>query len=347
MNKGKVVVGISGGVDSAVTAYILKAKGFSPTAVTVRTTVDANRTREITEAGRVACAIDIPFVVRDAVAAFAERVITPFVREYSDGHTPNPCVWCNAELKWRELLAVAEDIGAEYVATGHYAAIRSCGNGRLAVAAVPHKDQSYMLYRLTQEQLRRTLFPLGGMTKEEVRRIAAGIDLPVAKKPDSQEICFVPQGDYVAFAEKFTGRTFPPGDFVDEGGKVLGRHRGIIRYTVGQRKGLNLAAGRPVYVKKIDALSNKIVIADDSGMYKDKIYCRNLVFMGIENILPDEKIEANVKIRYRHPGERALLQKEGDGVLVKFKEPVRAAAPGQSAVFYDDEGNVLGGGIIT
>ncbi len=350
----RVVVGMSGGVDSAVTAYLLKIAGYDVTGVLLRTWVRADgqesRCCEIDDAQRTAAALGIPFYVKNCAEQFREQVILPFAREYACGRTPNPCVDCNRVLKWEGLLQAAADLGADLVATGHYAEIVRKENGRFTVrqAANAAKDQTYMLYRLTQEQLASTVMPLGRLSKEEVRGIARAAGIPVAEKSDSQEICFVPDGHYAEFIETETEVPVTgPGNFVDEEGRVLGTHKGILHYTIGQRRHLGLPMGYPVFVKKIDAERNEVVIAEDRDLYGIVLYCDALNFMSIPEPAPGTSFRAHVRIRYHHGGEDATVEILPDGTArVVFDAPVRAAAPGQSAVFYDTEGCIIGGGKI-
>ena len=349
MSRGKVIVGMSGGVDSAVTAYLLKAAGFEVIGVTLKSwTAGSSKCCEIDEASRTAAMLGITYYPWNTVACFHDYVTKPFVADYEAGRTPNPCVECNRYVKWPRLLHVADVMQADYVATGHYAALVKLENGRYAVkqAADVGKDQSYMLYRLTQEQLSRTILPLGDRRKTEVREIAAGAGLPVAQKKDSQEICFVTEGSYGDYIEGELGKSSAEGNFVDEEGRVLGRHRGIIHYTVGQRKGLGIALGSPVYVKRIDPGKNEVVLGADSALYSREMVCGDLALMGKGSWEDGEKLRALVKIRYQHRGAEALLERRGERIHILFDAPVRAATPGQSAVFYDEERCVLGGGKI-
>ena len=350
----RVVVGLSGGVDSAVAAYLLKEQGYQVIGVTLRTweaeSGAYSRCCDISDARATAMQLGIPFYNVNSLPEFREHVTDPFVKAYINGLTPNPCVACNRYIKWERLLSFADDINAEYVATGHYARIERTESGRYTVkqAASAAKDQTYMLYQLSQEQLARTLMPLSELTKDEVRKIAEDAGLMVASKHDSQEICFVLNGGYAEYIESYIDEALPPpGDFVDENGKVLGKHKGIVNYTVGQRKGLGLALGYPAYVKKIDPVSNTVVIGNEASVLKNTILCRDLNFMAVEDIKPGEKLRAFVKIRYHHAAAPAILERIDDNTIqVTFDEPVKAPAPGQSAVFYDSENRVLGGGII-
>ena len=350
----KVVVGMSGGVDSAVTAYLLKEAGYEVTGLTIRTweadADEVSRCCEIDRAAETARILGIPYQTINCAQAFREYVTEPFVREYIGGRTPSPCIGCNRHVKWEWMLYRANVLGAEYVATGHYASVRQLENGRYTVQKAVHaeKDQTYMLYRLTQEQLKRTLMPLGSYAKQEVRRIAEEAGLPSASAPDSQEICFVTDGHYADYIEAHAKEQLPRGGyFVDEDGVRLGMHKGIIHYTVGQRRGLGLPLGYPAYVKEIRAASGEVVIGKEDSLFHSAVLCERLSFLSIAGLKPGEILRAMVKIRYAHKGEMAELEAQEDGrLLVRFANPVKAPAPGQSAVFYDEEGCVIGGGVI-
>ena len=350
----KVMVGMSGGVDSAVAAYLLKQQGYEVTGVMLRTWISDDgqegRCCEIDDARSVAAMLDIPFHALNCTLDFQARVIDPFLKDYTEGLTPNPCILCNRYVKWEKLMHMARMLEADYVATGHYARMCRLQNGRYTVQRAAHqeKDQTYMLYALTQEQLGATLLPLGGLSKEEVRRIASDIGIPVASKRDSQEICFVMDGDYARYIEENAPGPVPgEGDFVDEEGRVLGRHKGIIHYTVGQRKGLGIALGYPVYVKSIDASTNRVVLGSEESLSMRTVFCRDVNFMGIPPMDEGEEISCIVKIRYHHRGQAARITGLGGArIRIDFEEGARAACPGQSAVFYDAEGCVLGGGVI-
>lgn len=350
----KVIVGMSGGVDSAVAAYLLKQKGYDVVGVTLRTWagVEGQESRccEIDDARQTARTIGIPYYAFNCVSDFENKVVNPFVQDYLHGRTPNPCVVCNRVIKWERLLYHADVMKADYVATGHYASVVKLENGRYTVQQASHyeKDQTYMLYRLTQDQLARTLMPLGDYSKQEVRKIAEEAGIQVASKPDSQEICFVTDGNYADFIRDREEGAIPgEGNYVDEAGNILGRHKGIIHYTVGQRKGLGVAFGHPMYIKEIRADRNEIVLSGYEQTYCKAILCKDLNFMSIPEPKEGETVRCQVKVRYRHSGQYALLEKTGEGrIKVSFEEPVRFAAPGQSAVFYDDKNCLLGGGII-
>ncbi len=351
----RVIVGLSGGVDSAVAALLLKREGYDVVGVTLRTWTgaDGNESRccEIDDARETARSIGIPYHVFNCVSAFEDKVVKPFVDDYLHGMTPNPCVVCNREIKWERLLYHAKVLGADLVATGHYACVVRLENGRYTVRRASHaeKDQTYMLYRLSQEQLARTLMPLGDYSKADVREIAREAGISVAEKPDSQEICFVADGDYADFISEHENGAVPgEGDFVDEAGRVLGRHRGVIHYTVGQRKGLGVAFGRPMYVKEIRADRNEIVLAGFEETYAKAVVCRDMNFMSIPEPETGEAVRCAAKVRYRHSGCGAALENLGGGLFrADFDAPVRFAAPGQSTVFYDENGCLMCGGVIS
>lgn len=350
----KVIVGMSGGVDSAVAAYLLKEQGYDVVGVTLRTWVASDgsegRCCEIDDARAVSYKLGIPYYALNCLTEFRERVIKPFTNDYIKGLTPNPCTGCNRYIKWDRMLSAAKVIEADFIATGHYAKIVKLGNGRYTVqkSFFGGKDQSYMLYQLTQEQLSKTLMPLSDLSKSKVREIAKNAGIPVADKADSQEICFVTDVSYADFIKENAEGNIPAeGNFVDENGNILGKHKGIIHYTVGQRKGLNLPLGYPAYVKKICAGTNEVVIGKEDALFDDRIVVKDINFMGIEPLGGGEKARCKVKIRYHHEGEYAEIKPVEDGKIeVSFEKPVRAATPGQAAVFYDEKDCILGGGII-
>ena len=348
MNK-KVVVGMSGGVDSSVAAYLLKKQGYEVIGVTMQMWQEEPAgNQSIQDARRVAEQLNIPHYVMDFRKEFKEGVVDYFVEEYLQGRTPNPCNICNRRVKWEALLERSAKLGADYVATGHYARIEKLENGRYTVqnSVTAKKDQTYALCNLTQSQLSHTLMPVGEYEKEEIRRIAEEQGLFVATKKDSQDICFIPDGDYSAFLERVAPERMPgSGKFVNTSGEILGTHKGITHYTIGQRKGLNLAMGHPVFVAGIKPKTNEVIIGENEDIHTSVVYCDKINYMGMED-LPKPR-RAIVKIRYAHAGTPCLLEKLPDGrVKCTFDEPVRAATPGQAAVFYEN-GYVLGSGTIT
>ena len=353
----KVVVGMSGGVDSSVAAYLLKEQGYDVIGVTMQIWQDEEQAVQeenggccglsaVDDARRVAAALDIPYYVMNFKESFKKNVIDYFIEEYLEGRTPNPCIACNRYVKWESLLQRSLAIGADYIATGHYARVVQLPNGRYTLqrSATLDKDQTYALYNLTQEQLKRTLMPAGAYSKNEIRAIAEKIGLRVASKPDSQDICFVPDGDYASYIEIKTGEKMPEGNFVTLEGKVLGQHKGIIHYTVGQRKGLGLALGYPAFVLAIRPESNEVVIGTHAESMAESLRANQLNFMAVEDLT--ESMHVFVKIRYNHKGVWGTIEKTGEDELVcMFDEPQRAVTPGQAVVFYKDD-YVLGGGTI-
>lgn len=351
-----VVVAMSGGVDSSVAAALLKEQGYNLIGITMKTwgfddfpTKDSGccSLEAIYNARNVALNLDIPHYTFDFTERFNETVIDNFISEYMSGQTPNPCVLCNKTIKWGVLLDKAKELGADYIATGHYARLKS-ENGRYFVSNSNdlRKDQTYALWRVSQEALSKTLFPLGSFTKPEIRKIAESMGLKTANEPDSQEICFVPNNNYRELLEvriPDIKERLNRGEIIYKDKKV-GEHKGFPYYTIGQRKGLNLALGKPVYVSKIDAGENKVYIDDESGLYKKGFIAKEVNMMKYESL--KNVIKANVKIRYKDGGSVATLeQKDENTIKVIFDEPKKSITPGQSAVFYDND-DVIGGGII-
>ena len=358
MSRKVVVVGMSGGVDSSVAAWLLKEQGYDVIGVTMQIWQDEDAEVQEAEGGccglsavddarRVAMDLGIPYYVMNFKEEFRKNVMDYFAGEYVEGRTPNPCIACNRHVKWESLLRRSMAIGADYIATGHYAQIDRLPGGRysLKTSVTAVKDQTYALYNLTQEQLSHTLMPVGSYHKEEIRDMAERLGLPVAHKPDSQEICFIPDHDYASFIEEYTGRELPPGNFVDLDGNVLGRHRGITHYTVGQRKGLNLSMGRPVFVVEIRPETNEVVIGDNQDVFTNVLRCDKLNWMAVDG-LHGKSMDVLAKIRYSHKGSPCTIREIGnDMVECRFHEPVRAVTPGQAVVFYDGD-YVAGGGTI-
>lgn len=339
-------------------AWLLKNQGYEVIGVTMQIWQDeAPEIQEenggccglsaVDDARRVAERLEIPYYVMNFKKEFKENVMDYFVQEYTEGRTPNPCIACNRFVKWESLLKRSMDIGADYIATGHYARIQRLENGRFALrkSATAAKDQTYALYNLTQHQLSHTLMPVGEYTKDEIRGMAEQIGLSVAHKPDSQEICFIPDHDYAKFIEENSDCRITEGNFVDKDGRILGRHKGITHYTVGQRKGLNLSMGRPVFVTEIRPETNEVVIGDNEDVFSRRLTCNKLNWMAVESLSGGE-MRVTAKIRYSHRGAPCVIREIGtDLVECVFDDPQRAATPGQAVVFYDGD-YVVGGGTI-
>lgn len=346
----RVVVAMSGGVDSSVAAALMVAQGHDAIGITMHLAGDASRCCSLDDAEdarRVARTLGMPFYVAPYQDRFRSEVMEPFADAYLSGRTPIPCVACNRRFKFHYLLERARALGAERIATGHYARIDAdpeTGAWRLRAAVDTVKDQSYFLFDLDQQQLARTALPLGALRKDEVRMRARALGLATAEKPESQEICFVPGGDYARVVEQIRPDAATAGEIVDEDGRVLGRHAGIHHFTVGQRRGLRLAAGERLYVTRIEPEGGRVVVGPEATLLVRTARLENVSWIAGET--PEEPIRACVRVRYRHEGAEATIEPDGkDGARLRFSEPVRAIAPGQAAVFYDED-VVLGGGWI-
>ena len=358
MSQKKALIAMSGGVDSSVAAFLTLQTGYDCIGVTMRlhddTPDDGFDTNsccsldDVEDARSVARRLGMPFYAFNFKADFREKVIDRFIRCYECGLTPNPCIECNRHLKFDHLLRRGMELGCDYVVTGHYAQIRqdaSTGRYILYKAADLSKDQSYVLYSLTQEQLSRTLFPLGGLSKSAAREIAETQGFINAHKHDSQDICFVPDGDYVAFMERYTGKNYPAGDFLDLQGNVVGRHQGAVRYTLGQRKGLGLAMGAPVYVCAKDMEKNTVTVGPNEALYSTTLIAHDWNWFPFPELT--EPIHVTAKARYNQQPQPATVYPEADGAArVVFDAPQRALTPGQAVVLYDGD-MVVGGGTIT
>ena len=358
----KAIIAMSGGGGSGGAAPLCQQQGFDCVGVTLALTDNSDRglpeeafpgertccsVDDVADARSVAFRLGMPFYVFNFKEAFRREVMDRFAAAYQRGETPNPCIDCNRYIKFAKLMHRGEEIGFPYVATGHYARVeqdRATGRWLLKKGLDENKDQSYMLYSLTQWELSRLLLPLGGLTKEETRRLAEEHGFVNARKRDSQDICFVPDGDYAAFIRRWTGRDFPPGDFVGTGGEVYGQHKGIIHYTVGQRKGLGLSFPQPMFVKELDVENNQVVLSKAEELFSQTVAARDVNLISVESI--PEPLRVKARVRYRQKEQPATVVQTGpDELRVVFDQPQRAITPGQALVLYDGD-TVVGGGRI-
>lgn len=352
------LIAMSGGVDSSVAAWLMLQQGYRCEGTTMRLYRNTDlglsqfhtccSERDIDDASEVAFELDLPYEVLDFTMDFGEQIIGKFIRTYEAGGTPNPCIDCNRYMKFDKLLQLARSKGLANIVTGHYARIEreeSTGRYLLKKAADESKDQSYVLYMLTQEQLAHTIFPLGEKRKEETRELAERLGFCNARKHDSQDICFVPDGDYVKFMEQYTGKSYTAGDFLDTDGQVVGRHRGAVRYTLGQRRGLGLAMREPVYVCDKNMTANTVSVGPESALYASVLMAEELNWISIPKLTEPMRVKA--KVRYRQSEQWAEVCPMGeDRIRLKFDEPQRAITIGQAVVLYDGD-VVVGGGTIT
>ena len=353
----KALIAMSGGVDSSVAALLCQQAGFDCMGVTLKLydNEDAGLPREktccsvddVADARSVAFRLGMPFYVFNFKEAFRREVMDRFVQAYERGETPNPCVDCNRYIKFEKLMRRGEETGFPYIATGHYARVEfdgAAGRWLLKKGLDENKDQSYMLWSLTQWELSRLLLPLGGLTKERVRQLAEEHGFLNARKRDSQDICFVPDGDYAAFIRRWTGQEFPPGEFVGTHGEVYGTHKGIIHYTVGQRKGLGLSFPQPMFVKEIDTEKNQVVLAKAEELFSQEVTARDINLISVGSI--PQPMEVKARVRYRQKEQPATVVQTGtDELKVVFHQPQRAITPGQALVLYQGD-TVVGGGKI-
>lgn len=345
----KTLIGMSGGVDSAVTAALV-SRETSAAGITLQLYDGGNTdliekfNREAGDAADVCKKLGITHTVLNLKSEFNDFVIKYFIDEYIAGRTPNPCIQCNINIKFGAMLQYAQNNGFDKIATGHYARIEKCGDKYLLKKASDHtKDQSYVLYGLTEDQLSKTVLPLGDYTKRQAREIAEDLKLCVARKSDSQDICFVPDGDYAAFIERNRGLSFAAGDYLDLEGNILGKHKGVIHYTIGQRKGLGIALGKHAFVLNKNADTNQVVLGDEEHLFYNIIEVSNVNIIAADSL---DGIKAAGKLRYRHTEQPCVIHQTGkDTVILEFDTPQRAPSPGQAAVFYDGD-IVLGGGTI-
>lgn len=357
MSKKRVMIGMSGGVDSSVAAYLLKQQGYEVIGVHMKLWQEEEETEEdrrccsisaVEDARKVCAKIDIPFYVFNMKDIFRKKVVDYFIEEYFKGKTPNPCIACNKHIKFDAFLKKAKALDCDFVATGHYTRISfddKYNRYVLKKSETDEKDQTYALYNITQDQIKNVLTPLGDYTKDQIRKIASEIGLITANKPDSQEICFVEKDNYVDFLKTHSDKKISKGNFVDKEGKILGKHEGIVNYTIGQRKGLGIALGKPAYVLGIDAKTNKVIIGENQDLFKKTVFAEDINLILFEEF--EEGLCVEAKIRYNAKPQPAKMYHEKNGkIKIIFEEAQRAVTPGQSLVIYKDE-YVVGGGIIT
>ena len=350
--KKKVLLGMSGGVDSSVSAILLKNQGYEVIGCTMKLwnseKDEFTRKKEIDDVKKICKELGIEHFVFDYEKEFKSCVVDNFICEYENARTPNPCVECNRYFKFGELLKKAKELGCDFLATGHYARIIFSERYHMYVLKRSEeikKDQTYFLYSIPKEELEHILFPLQNYeNKQEIRDIAKEYGLKVSEKKDSQEICFIPNNDYQSFLNRYMDNECQKGDIVLKNGEILGKHDGLINYTIGQRKGLGIAYKEPLYVIKLDKQKNIVIVGTEKELYSNVLYAKNLNWLLFDKL--DKEIECYAKIRYRANPAKARVYKEEERVKVIFDEPQRAITPGQSVVFYDEEGVVIGGGII-
>ncbi len=348
----KVMIAMSGGVDSAVTAHLIKNAGYDALGATAimfdrsDRRFAAEHSDDISDAKKVASLIGIEHFVFDLSGEFEKTVIDNFITSYLNGATPTPCIVCNKKIKFGSLLEKANELGCSHIASGHYAIIEKEVGGRflLKKGKDTKKDQAYVLWQLSQHQLAHTLLPLGELTKDEVRKIADEMNFTNSRKKESQDICFIPDGDYVSFLSRFSKSSFKSGNFIDSSGNILGKHLGAVKYTTGQRKGLGISLGEPMYVIEKDMANNTVTLGREEGLFCHSLDAKNINFIAFEKL--DAPIRVEAKIRYSHKTAKATLEQTGaDSFHLEFDEPQRAITKGQSVVLYDGD-YVLGGGII-